>query len=295
MNQTELRFDQKTVLITGGGRGLGRAFALELASRGARIALNNRSRDNALATVADIRERGGQAIAIVGDVGEPDEAARCVNEAVHAFGGLDIVINNAGGLGGYSAFQEIPPEMRMKAMRDNLFSAWDVTLAAWPHLMASSGNVLMITSPMSLFNSPNGAHYATAKAGLIGLAKSLAAEGKDAGIRTNLILPIAHTPAAAEMTDDQAQLDYFARVFPAEAVAAGVAWLVHETCDLSGRIIALAGSHAAEIAIAKTSGYTSELDQHTPEVIADHVDAILSRENLSPLLGADEFFSSLTG
>lgn len=259
--------DRRVALVTGAGRGLGRAYALALADRGARVAVNNRSPQPAQDVAAEIVERGGEAVALAGDLEDAATARRVVADAVAAFDRLDVVVNNAGGAEAPSLpFAEIESADREATMRQNFASAWEVTAAAWPHLAESEGGrIVFCGSPLSLYGSPGFAHYAAAKGALIGLSRTLAVEGREHGIAANVLLPVANTRREA---DDTAFFRWFAANLRVDHVAALVAWLADPRCRTSGEVLSVAGPRVARVLLAQTRGFVEEGDAFTPDAIA---------------------------
>lgn len=231
----------RVVIVTGAGKGLGRAYALDLAARGACVVVNNRWVDrsqpsSALAVVSEIEARGGRAVASFDPAEEPGTGEALVAQALGAFGRLDAVISNAG----------VPQTQRLhrttaKGFRDifdiNFFGALDLVQAAWPALSASgAGRVVVSTSSAGLHGGDGMAAYAASKAALIGLVRGLAVEGRLRDLTVNAIAPYALTAMTAAFTTPAQQ----ERMDP-EAVAPLVAWLVSEACDVSGQTLVCGG------------------------------------------------------
>jgi NAD(P)-dependent dehydrogenase (short-subunit alcohol dehydrogenase family) len=271
---------------------LGKAYATLLASRGARIALNNRSSANALQTVAEINASGGEAVAIIGDLGDADAARDCVAQAISAFGGIDILINNAGGVARPAPFAELTTADRDATLRQNLISSWDVTLAAWPHIVERRGRIVFTTSP-SMYGTERAPHYGAAKAAVTALMRSLAIDGRARGVHVNAISPVAFTPAADELAGDDEQRALYAAKFPSETVAAVVAWLSHDSCSLNGDTLSVAGPRAALAFMGETAGYVGAKPDFTPEAVAAQLDAIVRTEGYAIYRSADEVLTDM--
>ena len=210
----------RRALVTGGSRGIGRAICLELARAGASVAVNyHASEDAARAVVAAIRDEGGAASPLAGDIADGDQAAALVRAAVAELGGLDILVNNAGvtrdGL-----------LMRMSAddwdivQRTNLRGAFAVTKAALrPLLRSPAGRVINIASVVGVMGNAGQVNYAASKAGLIGFTRALAREVAPRGVTVNAIAPgFIETDITAPLTEAQREnvrlqvpLDRFAR------------------------------------------------------------------------------------
>jgi len=181
-----LKLDGKVALVTGSGRGIGRAIALKLASEGARIVINDLDDGPAQETLAEIRAAGGQAVACVGNVTAPDFAERFVGMAVSEFQGLDIVVNNAG----YTwdnVIQKMSDEQWYAMIDCHLTAPFRILRAAQPVIRAlgkadaEAGRrvvrkVVNISSVAGLFGNAGQANYSTAKAGIVGMTQTLAKE-----------------------------------------------------------------------------------------------------------------------
>lgn len=181
-----LKLDGKVALVTGSGRGIGRAIALKLASEGARIVINDLDDGPAQETLAEIRAAGGQAVACVGNVTAPDFAERFVGMAVSAYQGLDIVVNNAGYTWD-SVIQKMSDEQWYAMIDCHLTAPFRILRAAQPVIRALAKadaeagrrvvrKVVNISSVAGLFGNAGQANYATAKAGIVGMTQTLAKE-----------------------------------------------------------------------------------------------------------------------
>jgi (3R)-3-hydroxyacyl-CoA dehydrogenase / 3a,7a,12a-trihydroxy-5b-cholest-24-enoyl-CoA hydratase / enoyl-CoA hydratase 2 len=239
----ELRFDGRVAVITGAGGGLGRAYALLLGSRGARVVVNDlggghrgggASSEAADKVVAEIKAAGGQAVANYDSV---EEGEKIVQSALDAFGQIDIVVNNAGILRDVT-FQKMTAEDWDLIRRVHLDGAFRVTHAAWPHLRARKyGRVINTSSAAGIYGNFGQVNYAMAKLGLVGFTYALALEGKKNNVHVNAIAPIA----GSRMTETVLPPDLLEALKP-EYVAALVAWLCHEDCDETGGLFESSGS-----------------------------------------------------
>ncbi|MDF0751098.1 SDR family oxidoreductase [Marinobacter sp. 71-i] len=188
----------KVAIVTGASSGIGRATALLFAGEGARVVLGARRRSELEQVVEEIETLGGEAIAVVGDVQDEEHARALVETAVDHFGGLDIAFNNAGIMGRMVPTSELSREDWDSVLGTNLTGAFLGARQQVPAIMERGGGSLIFTSSFvgHTVGMPGLAAYASSKAGIIGLAKTLAAEHGDKGLRANAILPGgADTPA----------------------------------------------------------------------------------------------------
>jgi NAD(P)-dependent dehydrogenase (short-subunit alcohol dehydrogenase family) len=289
MSQTSIPMDGRRVIVTGAGRGLGRAYALALAGRGAAVVVNDVAGEYADAVVGEIEAASGSAAAAYDSVATVEGAKATVDVATDRFGGVDAVINNAGSMrNGY--FEDMTPEM-LDAMVDvHIRGSFFVTQAAWPFLKQSgSGRVVMTCSAGGLFAMPGESNYAAAKAGLYGLAKALASEGRDHGIRVNTVLPMAATTIAAGDPPPGHAEHYPAGVSQvlgprrhAEAVAPLVVYLASEACAVNGEAFAAGFGRYARVFVGETPGWTADDPlQVSAEDVADHWQDIRALDGFS--------------
>jgi NAD(P)-dependent dehydrogenase (short-subunit alcohol dehydrogenase family) len=254
-----LRFDGDVALITGAGRGLGRAHALELARRGARVVVNDLGggvdgtggeQSPADQVVAEIRAAGGIAVANFDSVASPEGGAAMVAQAVAEFGRLDILVNNAGILRDKS-FGKITPAELDPVIDVHLRGAFHVTVPAWNVMKeAGHGRIISTSSGAGLFGNFGQASYGAVKAALLGLTRVLAVEGRKLGITANVIAPAALTRMTEGLIDEVGKL------LTPETVSPVVAFLAHRSCELSGQAFSVGGGHVAAILITESRGIT---------------------------------------
>ncbi len=259
---TELRYDGRVAVVTGAGHGLGRQHALELAARGAKVVVNDLGGDvhgggassgPAQRVVEEITKAGGTAVANPDNVATPEGAHAIIQSALDAFGQIDIIVNNAGILRDKS-LKNMAPEDFDAVIAVHLRGSFLVSSAAWPHLREGGyGRIVNTSSPAGLFGNFGQANYASAKMGLIGLAKTLAVEGAKYNIRANAIAPVA----ATRMTEDVIPAEVAAK-FDVELVTPLVAWLVHEDCESTGEVYSVGGGRIARVFVAEGPGYVKK-------------------------------------
>jgi len=234
----------RVAIVTGAGKGLGRAYALGMASLGARVVINNRANHDpqdcpsADAVVAEIHAGGGEAVANYDEVEKPDAGESLVSAALSHFGRLDIVLSNAG-IDRTRSFHKQPLEDFDEVVQINFHAVARLLHAAWPHLRtAGYGRVLVSTSTAGLWGNHGQAAYSASKAALLGLMKTLAIEGAPRGIRVNAIAPYAVTQLTAPWFPEQS-----AARFSPESAARLATWLVSEQCTLSGATLITGADH----------------------------------------------------
>jgi NAD(P)-dependent dehydrogenase (short-subunit alcohol dehydrogenase family) len=183
-------FSHKSVLVTGGGSGIGRATAIQFAANGARVVIGDMDRNGAEATRASIAARGGFAIVRVGDVSQDDFAASLVATAVAEFGRLDCAFNNAGIAPETAQLHDCPPEIAERVLAINLRAVWSALRCQVPVMRAQGGGAIVNTaSVMGLIGRPASALYIAAKHGVVGITKAAAIENAALGVRVNAVCP----------------------------------------------------------------------------------------------------------
>jgi len=187
---SSLGLENNSVVVTGAGSGIGRAAALRFAAEGARVVVADLDAERAEAVAREIEAAGGSAVAVPGDLCEQAVVDRVVRTAVDSFGGLDVLVNNAGIMDSMSATADVSDAEWERVMRVNLTAPFLLTRAALPHMLArGKGAIVNTASEASLRGSAAGTPYTVSKHGVVGLTRSVAVMYRDAGIRANAVAP----------------------------------------------------------------------------------------------------------
>jgi NAD(P)-dependent dehydrogenase (short-subunit alcohol dehydrogenase family) len=271
----ELRFDDRVAVVTGAGRGLGRDYALLLASRGARVVVNDTGgaltgagtdTGPAHQVVSEIRAAGGDAVACTESVATAEGGRAIIHSALDHYGRIDILIHNAGNVR-RGSLKEMSYQDFDAVIDVHLRGAFHVVRPAFPLMCdAGYGRIVLTSSIGGLYGNHGVANYAAAKAGLIGLSNVAALEGAADGVLCNVIVPSAVT-RMAEGLDTSA--------YPpmgTELVAPVVGLLAHETCPITGEILIAIAGRVARAVIAETPGV--HRGSWSIEDVAEQIDAI---------------------
>jgi NAD(P)-dependent dehydrogenase (short-subunit alcohol dehydrogenase family) len=289
---TKLRFDGKVAIVTGAGRGVGRVHALTLASRGAKVVIADRgvavdgsggSSGPADEVVAEIKAAGGQAIASYGSVDNEADCAATVKLTVDTFGGLDILINNAG-ISDPQLFEDHTTEDFRRMVNVHYLGTVYMTKAAWPHLVKSGHGRLVNTfsegsAGLHHKNSP----YGGAKGGVLGFTLTLATEGLKHGIHVNGFSPRISTrmssPEVMGHVYDKPKEMFATNMarFTTELSSPAAIYLAHDSCPFNGVLLAAGGGQVMRVALMENEGFVS--DDMSVESIAAHTEQILDMRN----------------
>ncbi len=279
-----IRFDDQVALVTGAGKGLGRAYAEALAARGARVVVNNRKHPvggpsgSADAVVDAIRARGGRAVPDYESVEVEGAGVRMVAHTLESYGRIDVLICNAGG-GTASMFHKMPLETVRQLIEINTMGTLAPIHAALPHMRgAGYGRILTNTSNAAIFGAVGWADYAAAKSAMHGFVASLSDETEAKGVHINAILPFAHTTLTGDLFHGEAFPEGTDRRLTTDVVANLAVWLVSRACELSGKVLIGGGRVFRRARMVQNQGV--ELDDPTPERLAERADEICGMDEM---------------
>jgi NAD(P)-dependent dehydrogenase (short-subunit alcohol dehydrogenase family) len=280
---TELRFDGRVAIVTGAGRGLGRAYALLLAARGAKVIVNDPGvtlsgdgfdRGPADEVVGEIVAAGGEALASTESVATAEGCRAIVRQAIDAYGRIDILVHNAGNIR-HGSLREMS-EADFGAVVDVHFgAAFHLVRAVFPIMCeARYGRIVLTSSIGGLYGNHRVANYAMAKAGMIGLNNVAALEGEAFGVTSNVIVPgsLTRIAAGADERGFPRAFDDFPPTMAPAMVAPVVAWLAHERCSISGEMLVSIGGRVARAFVGETPGRfqqdwsIEDVDRHIDEI-----------------------------
>lgn len=307
-SEETIRFDGKVALVTGAGRGLGRAYALEFARRGAKVVVNDANLDLTGAEAGDkspadevvdeIVALGGEAIAHVGNVAVKADAEGMVQAALDAFGGIDIVVCNAGQMHKL-CFSEASAEDVVAHFSVHVLGSFLVSRAAWPHMVEKgAGRIVLTTSQVGLYGQFDAAAYGAAKMGVMGLLQAMKLESRQHGIHVNAIAPFALTRMG-----EGAFPESMRPFIQPSLVAPAVAWLASDACDWNGEVLVAGGGHFARARPFESQGIDFDnpdditieaLDGRIGE-IADMTDALMPDDALGAVGKTFERLGKLAG
>lgn len=275
-----LRFDDRVAVVTGGGRGLGRAYALLLASRGAKLVVNDVGGDLTGAgsddgpahdVVAEINTAGGEAIPCSESVATAAGGQAIIDAATENFGRLDVLVHNAGNVR-RAPLADMSYDDFDAVLDVHLRGAFHVVRSAFPLMCGNGyGRIVLTSSIGGLYGNHGVANYAAAKAGVIGLVNAAALEGAGRGVTCNAIVPGAVTRMAEGL-----DISAYPPMDP-ELVAPTVGWLSHESCSVTGELYVAIAGRVARAFVAETVGV--QRPSWTIEEVAEQSDAIRDARN----------------
>ena len=281
MTLPELRFDGRLAVVTGAGQGLGRAYALLLADRGAQVVVNDIVAETADRVVDEITAAGGIAVADHHSVTTPEGGVALAEQAREAFGDVHIVINNAG-VNRSAEFAELTsesgPELFQEMIAVHLLGPCHVLWPLWPAMVEQGYGRVVNVSSGAVWGLRGQAAYAACKAGVMGLTRTLGREGRYHGVQVNCVLPWAVTDKSPDRSGEEFGLIIEAHMLP-EDVAPAVIWLAHEDCSTTGEFFTVDGGRMARLGWIAGQGHT-DLNP-TPESYRDHWDQIMDLKNFT--------------
>lgn len=293
-----IRFDGRVAIVTGAGNGIGRAHALGLAERGAKVVVNDlgsatngsgASSEVAEAVAEEIRAAGGEAIADVADVSNEEQVAAMVERAMDKWGRVDILLNNAGILRD-KTFSKMSMDDFRKVLDVHLMGTVVCTKAVWEIMRQQNyGRILLTSSTSGLYGNFGQTNYGVAKAAMLGLMNVLHIEGAKNDIRVTMLAPSAVTRMTEELLPKEAL-----SLMQPEAITPGVIYLLSEGGPSRFILSAAAGSFA-RIILNETDAVYLEPEQRTPEAVAALFDQICSTDTLHTMDNAFEQNRNLVG
>ncbi|MBL7174492.1 MAG: SDR family oxidoreductase [Desulfobacteraceae bacterium] len=295
-----IRLDGKVAVVTGAGRGLGKAYALDLASRGARVVVNDlggaedgsgESKTPAQEVVEEIKAVGGEAIADFNSVTEPEGARAIIQTALDSFGTVDILINNAGVLRD-KTFLKMPLEDFEFVIRVHLMGTVYVTKAAFPIMREKGyGRIVLATSTAALYGNFGQTNYTAAKMGIVGFMNSLKEEGRRYNILVNTIAPLAASRLGVGIFPEDIM-----KFMRPQLVSSLVVYLCSDRCTSTGDIISAGIGYYAKTQMMECQGVRFEPKTDvTPEMVAEDYKNITSMEGARPFVNSGEAFLAVLG
>ncbi len=288
----EIRFDGRVAIVTGAGSGLGRAYAMLLASRGAKVVVNDLggsvdgtgSGSSAAELVCnEIKEAGGEAVPNFNSVAEWDQAQNIVKTATDAFGKVDILINNAGILRDKSILKMEESDWDI-IQKVHLYGTFFCTKAAFPIMRENSyGRIISTASAAGLYGNFGQTNYSAAKLGIAGMMFTCKQEGAKYNILANTIVPIAGTRLTATVMPP----NVLEKLRP-EFVAPMVAWLSSENCTVSGKMFTAGAGYFSRAAVMEGPGvFFDPENEVTMDMVGEKIDKIMD------LTGAVEYEAAM--
>ncbi len=272
---SELRYDGRVAIVTGGGRGLGRAYAILLASRGAKVVVNDLGtsmrgddigENPAQDVVNEIKAAGGEAVANTNSVETVAGGKNIIAAAMDSWGRLDILIPNAGNVR-RGQLHEIPQEDYESVINVHMQGAWNLVRPGFEIMhKAGYGRIVLTSSIGGIYGNATSVNYGMAKSAMIGLNNIISLEGAERDIKSNIILPGAVTRMSEGMDISQFP------PMPPELVAAVVGWLAHDSCSVSAEMFVSTAGRVARAFITETEGVFQK--SWTPDDVGARIDEI---------------------
>jgi NAD(P)-dependent dehydrogenase (short-subunit alcohol dehydrogenase family) len=256
------RFEGRVAVVTGAGRGIGRGYALLLAERGAKVVVNDigGSKEGvgsdpgpALTVATEISEAGGEGVPNTSDVSTVEGGKAVIDTALEAFGRIDIVVNNAGNIR-WGGLPEVEVDNIENHLAVHVKGSFNTTRAAWPYLLEQNYGRVVMTGSAGMFGLPDNLGYATAKAAILGMVRSMSVGAGDRNIKVNVIVPNAWTRMAGSGDADDVEQAVPKNMAP-ELVAPMVGYLAHEACAASGEVYLAGAGRFSRVFLGVTTGY----------------------------------------
>ncbi len=281
-------FDEQVVIVTGAGRGLGRLYALDLAARGASVVVNDlggtmhgHGADESVANqvVEEIEVAGGVAVASHDSVATPEGGHAIVQSALNTYGRLDAVVSNAG-IFHTAPFDELEVDDWRRMLNVHVDGGFFLSQPAYRVMKAQGyGRFVFIASSAGLFGQPNSAHYAAAKAALVGLNNVIAIEGAEHGILANTMLPFGYSRMVTETIGELPEDSEFLHAIDPQWVVPIVTYLSSKACDVSHHNYSACAGRFARVFVGLAEGWLAERGKPpTAEDVAAHLAEVTATE-----------------
>jgi NAD(P)-dependent dehydrogenase (short-subunit alcohol dehydrogenase family) len=288
VQSNQLRFDGQVALVTGAGGAIGRAYALMLANRGAKVVvmdypaapMGSQGSDaggRETLVAAEIRKAGGEAIGVEGNVFSAEDASRVVKTTLDEYGRLDILVNNAGTTETRTMVYEEPGEFFDPQIDVHIKGPLTMSRAVWPYLLTQKYGRIITTGSASSFGWGDDlgrwkGGYAIAKGAVFTVTRQLAGAGAPHGIKVNMVLPWAWSRMVSEALAGTPLAIWQEKHLTAEKMVAGILLLLHPDCPVNGQAISSAGGRVSRVILAQPKGYFNR--EVTPEDVRDHWDQV---------------------
>ncbi len=279
-----LRFDDQVAIVTGAGRGMGRQHALELASRGAAVVVNDVQSDLVDEVVAAIEESGGRAAASYDSVATIAGGAALVHLAVERYGTVDVLVHNAG-IVRLDAFDELSFDDLRDTLDVHLYAGFYVGQPAYRVMKAKGyGRIVLISSTSGVFGTTRNTSYSAAKAGLVGLCRALSLEAEEHGVRVNCVLPKQWMTPVEDIDGEvpfgkMTVQGFWATRCTPHSVSVLVAYLASAACTQTGEVFSANAGRYARVFTAVGDGWLApDIEAVTTEDLFDHLDQILAHD-----------------